>query len=54
MSRHLFSSSSDDTWVTDDSADEDTASVDPAFDRQRPTTTLQLGIKARRYAALSS
>ena len=28
-------SSSDDTWVTDDSADEDTASVDPAFDRQR-------------------
>ena len=28
-------SSSDDTWVTDDSADENTASVDPAFDRQR-------------------
>ena len=27
-------SSSDDTWVADDSADEDTASVDPAFDRQ--------------------
>ena len=28
-------SSSDDTWVTDDSADENTASVDPVFDRQR-------------------
>ena len=28
-------SSSDDTWVADDSADENTASVDPAFDRQR-------------------
>ena len=28
-------SSSDDTWVTDDSADENIASVDPAFDRQR-------------------
>ena len=28
-------SSSDDTWVTDDSADENTSSVDPAFDRQR-------------------
>ena len=28
-------SSSDDTWVTDDSADENTASVDPAFDRHR-------------------
>ena len=28
-------SSYDDTWVTDDSADENTASVDPAFDRQR-------------------
>ena len=28
-------SSPDDTWVTDDTADENTASVDPAFDRQR-------------------
>ena len=28
-------SSSDDTWVTDDSGDENTASVDPAFDRHR-------------------
>ena len=45
-------SSSDDTWVTDDSVDENTASVDPAFDRQSPTTMLHLGIKARRYAAV--
>ena len=47
-------SSSDDTWVTDDSADEDTASVDPAFDRQRLQQRYSSALRRGRYAALSS